>query len=230
MYSLRVFSTILILWSGGLTFAQEKSPVTALLPKAVSGSGVSAEENRGSCKPLDLLAAKNLTFQQRACIYGQKLLSRGTLGRTTVLSAMAQVRNNPDNSDGLSEFARHFSVYYARRTAQSAGELLAGSLNHEDPRLHASQEHGFWNRTRSAFTGVLMTTNGDGNSRPALAPIAGAFGSGFVGEACSRTHNTWEDGFRRTGFSYSTYFATAFFREFQPELSSYAGHLLHKRR
>lgn len=228
MYSPRVFSVALVLWSGGLAFAQEKPSVAALLPKAVSVSGVSAEESRDSCKRLDLLTAKELTFQQRACIYSQRLLSKGMLGRTTLLSAMAQVRNNPDSSDGLSEFARHFSVYYARRTAQSTGEVLAGYLNHEEPRFHVSQEHGFWNRTRSAFANVLMTTNEDGNSRPALAPIAGAFGSGLVGEACSRTHNIWGDGFRRTGFSYSTYFATAFFREFQPELSSYAGHLLHK--
>jgi hypothetical protein len=144
---------------------------------------------------------------------------------------VAQVRNSPDsNIDGLGEFARHFSVFYARRTAQSTGELLAGYLNHEDPRFHPSQEHGFRNRTRSAFAGVLITSSEGGGSRPALAPLVGALSSGLVGQAFSRTHNAWEDGFRRTGFSYSTYFATAFFREFQPELSSYAGHLLHRRR
>lgn len=231
MYSLRVFSAALILWSGGLAFAQEKSPVPALLPKAVSISGASGVENGNSCKPLDLLLAKELTFQQRACVYGQKLLSKGSLGRAALFSAVAQTRSNPsNNSDGMSEFARHFSVYYARRTAQSTGELLAGYLNHEDPRFHLSHEHGFWNRTRGAFAGVLMATDENGNSRPAIAPLAGAFGSGLVGEACSRTHNTWEDGFRRTGISYSTYFVTAFLREFQPELSSYAEHLLHKRR
>lgn len=231
MYSLRVFSAALVLWSGGLAFAQEKPPIPALLPKAVSISGASAVENGSSCKPLDLLLAKELTFQQRACAYGQKLLSKGTLGRAVLFSTVAQTWNSPGkNNDGASEFARHFSVYYARRTAQSTGELLAGYLNHEDPRFHSSREHGFWNRTRSAFAGVLMATDGNGNSRPALAPLAGAFGSGLVGEAYSRGHNTWEDGFRRTGISYSTYFATAFLREFQPELSSYAGHLLHKRR
>ena len=231
MYSLCVLSAALVLWSGGMAFAQEKPPVPAWLPKAVSISGSSAGENGSSCKPLDLLTAKELSFQQRACVYGRKLLSKGTLGRVALFSTVAQARNSQGNSDdGLGEFAYHFSVYYARRTAQSAGELLAGYINGEDPRFHPSQEHGFWNRTRSAFAGVLTTTDGNGNSRPALAPLAGAFGSGLVGEACSRTHNTWEDGFRRTGISYSTYFATAFLREFQPELSSYAGRLLHRRR
>jgi len=231
LYRLRVFSIALILWSVGLACAQEKPSAAVLLPRAVSVSGVSGKENGNSCKPLDLLTAKELSFQQRACLYGQKLLSKGTLGRGVFVSAFAQARNSSgDSSDGMSEFARHFSTYYARRAAQSTGELLAGYLNHEDPRFHSSQEHGFWNRTRSAFAGVLITSSEDGGSRPALAPLAGALGSGLVGEAFSSTHNGWEDGFRRTGFSYSTYFATAFFREFQPELSSYAGHLLHKRR
>jgi hypothetical protein len=194
-------------------------------------SGGNADEESSSCKPLELLTVKELTFHQRTCFYGQKLLSKGMLGRAALFSGFAQFKNSPDMADdGLSEFARRFSIYYARRTAQSTGELLAGYLNHEDPRFRLSQEHGFWKRTRSAFASVPVTTNQDGNSRPALAPIAGAFGSGLVGVACYRTNNSWEDGFRRTGFSYSKYFATAFFREFQPELSSYASHFFHKRR
>ncbi|MFL6462823.1 MAG: hypothetical protein ACJ73N_00245 [Bryobacteraceae bacterium] len=232
MYSLRVLpGAALIFWSASLMFAQEKPSAPSLLPKVVSLSGGNAEEKSNSCKPLELLTAKELTFHQRTCFYGQKLLSKGMLGRATLFNGFAQFRNSPDmKDDGLNEFARRFSIYYARRTAQSTGELLAGYLNHEDPRFRLSQEHGFWKRTRSAIANVLVTTNQDGNSRPALAPIAGAFGSGLVGVACYRTNNTWEDGFRRTGFSYSTYFATALFREFQPELSSYASHFFHKRR
>jgi hypothetical protein len=221
----------LLVWSSSLTFAQEKPSVPAFLPKAASISDVNASENSNSCKPLELVTAKELSFHQRTCLYSQKLLSKGFLARAAAFSAFAQVRNNPDiKDDGLNQFAHRFSVYYARRAAQSTGELLAGYLNHEDPRLRVSQEHGFWNRTRGAFSSVLIAKTEDGGSRPALAPIAGAFGSGLAGVALYRSHNSWEDGFRRTGFSYSTYFATAFFREFQPELSGYATRLFHKYR
>ena len=230
MYRLRVsWRATLIIWSASLLFAQDKPSASALLPKAVSVSGDITHDSNNSCKPLELLSAKELTFHQRTCLYSQKLLSKGFLARAAVFSAYAEVRNNPNmKDDGISQFAHRFSVYYARRTAQSTGELLAGYLNHEDPRIRVSQEHGFWNRTRSTFASVLVTPTENGGSRPALAPIAGAFGSGLAGVALYRAHNSWEDGFRRTGVSYSTYFATAFFREFQPELSGYAARFLHK--
>lgn len=232
MKSLRVsWRAVLVVWSASALLAQEKPSSTALLPKAVAVSPSATEEDSGSCRPLELLSAKELSLHQRTCLYSQKLLSKGFLARALVFSAYGEMKNNPAiPNQGMGDYAHRVATYYARRTAQSTGELLAAYWNHEDPRFHSSQEHGFWNRTRSAFRGVVMTTNEDGKYRPAFAPIAGSFGSGLTGIALYRNHNGWDDGFRRTGISYSTYFVNAFFREFQPELSGYANHLLHRHR
>ena len=121
MYSLRVLpGAALVFWSASLMFAQEKPSAPSLLSKVVSLSGGNAEEKSSACKPLELLTAKELTFHQRTCFYGQKLLSKGMLGRATLFNGFAQFRNSPDmKDDGLNEFARRFSIYYARRTAQS---------------------------------------------------------------------------------------------------------------
>lgn len=212
-------------------FAQEGPSASALLPKGISVSTTANDNTGNSCKPLELLSAKELSFHQRTCLYSQKLLSKGFMARAAVFSAYAEVRNHPQvNDPGMSDYARRVAVYYARRTAQSTGELLAGYLNHEDPRFRTSQEHGFWNRTKSTFASVLVTSSEDGKSRPALAPLAGAFGSGLTGIALYRNRNSWGDGFERTGVSYSTYFMNAFFREFQPELSGYTSRILRKHR
>lgn len=147
------------------------------------------------------------------------------------VAGFGQWRNNPQVfHEEPSEFAHRFAVFYARRTAQNAGELLAGYLNHEDPRPRISQEHGFWNRTRSTLLSVIQTKDADGNIRPALAPIAGAFGSGMVGVACYEKDNNAANGFRRTGIVYSTYFANALFHEFKPDLTTFAYRLVRQKR
>jgi hypothetical protein len=148
------------------------------------------------------------------------------------MAGFQQLRHTPRvEEQGWGEFGHRFGVFYARRSAQSTGELLAGYLDREDPRPHLSMQHGFWNRTKAAFESVAVTSNEDGSGRrPALAPIAGAFGSGMVGMALYRNHNSLEDGFRRTGISYSTYFASALAREFQPDIAGFATRLIHKKK
>ena len=148
------------------------------------------------------------------------------------MAGFDQARNSPNFShEDLDDFGRRFSIFYARHSAQSAGEMLAGYFNREDPRPRASLQHGFWNRTKSALESVMLTADPDGSDRRlALGPIAGAFGSGMVGMACYRTHNSFEDGLRRTGISYSTYFASALAREFHPDLTGFASRLLHKKK
>jgi hypothetical protein len=127
-------------------------------------------------------------------------------------------------------FGHRYASFYARHSARAAGELVAGYLNHEDPRPHISLEHGNWNRTRSALLSVVRVQDANGHSRPALAPIAGSFGSGLVGMALSPNRNDWHDGFARTGLTYGTYFASAVAREFKPDLSTLATRLLHKKK
>ncbi len=96
----------------------------------------------------------------------------------------------------MDDFGHRFASFYARQASRSAGEMIAGYLNHEDPRPHVSDKNGLWNRVGSALRGVLVVEGASGNNRPALAPIAGAFSAGFVVANCYDYRNTVEEGLK----------------------------------
>jgi len=181
--------------------------------------------------PQPSCAAEDFRFKSRACVEAARLAKPSLALRGAFVAGFGQWRNNPEvfHQQG-NEFARRFTVFYARHSAQNAGELIAGYLNHEDPRPRASQEHGVWNRTRSALLSVGQTKDTDGSMRMALAPVAGAFGSGMVSGACYPGDNAAAAGFGRTGIVYGGYFASAVFREFKPDLSQFAHRLLRQKR
>lgn len=182
------------------------------------------------CNAYELAHSENLTLRQRTCYYGEQVMSTSTALRAAFASGISQWSNNPYKShEDRDDYACRFGVYYARRAAKSSGELLVGYLNHEDPRPRHSTANGTWNRTRSALLSVVILKDEDGSGRPALSPIAGAFGSGFVGTACYRTNNIAEDGLRRAGISYSSYFVRAVFNEFRPDISAFASRLRRKK-
>jgi hypothetical protein len=150
--------------------------------------------------------------------------------RASFMSGYAQLRNNPHvEGQGFEEFGRRMGVFYARRTAQSTGELLAGYFNHEDPRYRPSAQEGAWKRTRSALLSIVINKDTSGENRLALAPIAGSLGSGLVSIPLYQRNNQISDGFNRAEFTYSTYFARALLREFQPDLALFASRVLHRK-
>ena len=174
---------------------------------------------------------EDFSFKGRACADTTRLLKPSLALRGAFTAGFGQWRNNPEVFHGEpSDYAQRFAVFYARHTAQNVGELIAGYLNHEDPRPHISQEHGVWNRTRSALLSVVQTKDTDGGMRMALAPVAGAFSSGMVGAACYERNSYAAAGFERTGIVYGGYFATAIFREFKPDLTTFAHRLLRQTR
>ncbi len=184
------------------------------------------------CDPGRLQQAAQLTFRERACYAETRLVAPSMVFRAALSGTYGQWRNNDPHvgNENVDDFGRRFAAFYARHAAQNGAELLAGYVNREDPRFHPSLQHGFWNRTRSALLSVVMIKDADGYSRPALAPIAGSFGEGFVGMALSERHNHVEDGFRRTGLSYGGYFGTALMREFHPDIALLAAHILHRKK
>lgn len=201
----------------------------AVSPSRDSRSVSIADES--ACRPFQLQTASPLTLRQRACWYGDRLISGSTLFDGAFLSAFAQVRNSPRlEDDGWGDLGHRLGAFYARRAGQSGAELMAGYLHHEDPRPRLSGQHGFWNRTRGALMSVLITQDTEGNRRLALAPIAGSLGSGMVSVGCYRERNSMADGFGRAGLTYSTYFGSALLREFRPDVSGFASHLLHKKK
>lgn len=179
------------------------------------------------CSPEEIAAVKQLSFRQRTCWYASELVSPWAALRAAAGIGIA-------NWEGTDNFKHHdeegsaerFRDYYVRRSARETGELLAGYLNREDPRPHASGETGFRKRFRSAFLSVLITKNNEG-SRPAVGPLVGSFASSFAGAAVSREHSGADFALRGAGITYSSYFGNALYTEFQPDISSLVHRMLH---
>jgi hypothetical protein len=164
------------------------------------------------------------SLEQRACFHLAALTTPSLAARGAAAAGLGIWHDNQES------FGHRYASFYARHSARAAGELVAGYLNHEDPRPRTSLEHGNWNRARSALLSVVRVQDANGHSRPALAPIAGSFGSGLVGMALSPNRNTWNSGFVRTELTYGTYFASALAHEFKPDLTLLANRILHKKK
>jgi hypothetical protein len=180
------------------------------------------------CNSGQFAVAKQLTFVQRACWYGSELVSPWAAVRAGFSSGLSQWWNDPyvKGQDG-DDYAHRFAVYYVKRSARDTGELIAGYLNHEDPRFHPSGERAAKKRIRSALLSVLVTRGDEGN-RPALAPIAGSLGSAFAGAACYREHTGAEYALRGAGVTYASYFGKALYQEFRPDISLFVSRMLHR--
>ncbi len=182
------------------------------------------------CNSEKLIAAKQLTFAQRTCWYGSELISPWAAVRAGFSSGLGQWRNDPNGTGrDMDDYARRFTVYYAKRTARETGELIAGYFNNEDPRLHVSGQTAVGKRVQSALLSVLIVTGEEG-SRPALGPIAGALGSTFAGVALYRNHTGVGYAFRGAGLSYGSYFGKALYHEFRPDISFFVNRMLRKTR
>lgn len=180
------------------------------------------------CNSDQLQDAQQLTFRQRACWSGSKLLSPGAAARAALSSAIGQWRNAPyiKGQDG-DDYTHRFAVFYIRRSARETGELLAAYLNHEDPRPHTSRETVFGKRVRSALLSVLVVRGEEGD-RPALAPVAGSLASGFAGAASYEEHTSTRYALEGAGIAYGGYFGRALYQEFRPDLRFLVGRILHR--
>ena len=169
-----------------------------------------------------------LTFQQQVCWYANDLISPSLFVRAGFASALGEWHNDSygNHQDGPG-YAHRFGVYFARRSARDAAELIAGYWNHEDPRPHTSGETGTQQRLKAALMSVLIAKT-ENDSRPALSPIAGALASALTGATLSREHDFGGAFARKAACSYAGSFATAVYKEFRPDLSSLVRHALHK--
>ena len=166
-------------------------------------------------------------LRDRACFYAGKLLSPSSAAHAIFSSGFSEWRNSPrllhPDSDDL---GRRFSIFYERKSARTAGEFLAGYLHHEDFRPHVSAKSGYFDRSRAALLSVVAASDDSGRQRLAIAPIAGALGSGFVGAASFPNRGLFGEGLRRSGSAYGCYFGSALFREFKPDLLAFANRAL----
>jgi hypothetical protein len=180
------------------------------------------------CNSDQYATAAQLNLRQRVCWYGSALVSPWAAARATFSSGMGQWLNTPylRNQDA-DDYAHRIAVYYVRRSARETGELIAGYLDHEDPRPHPSGQTTVKRRIGSALLSVLVTTGSQGK-RPALGPIVGSLGSGFAGAAFDREHMDTAYALRGAGTTYASYFGKALFQEFRPDISLFVKRILHR--
>jgi hypothetical protein len=170
-----------------------------------------------------------LSFRQRFCFELAEAASPATLLGSAAIAGFSQWKNNPRMSPhDADDFSVRFEHAYERQTARLTAELFVGYLHHEDPRFHSSNKHGVWRRTGAALLNVMARPGGDGAEQIALAPIAGALGSGLTSMALYQQQNSLRYGLERSGISYSGYFIRALFHEFSPELWSLTPHFIRK--
>lgn len=211
--------------------AQQAAETSSTVAMSSSDTAALSAASSTVCQVQQLQNDPKLGFEQRICFYGAKYLTPRFALRGALVASFGQLRNSPNvPREDMDDISRRFGIFYARHAGESAGKLLVGYLNHEDPRPQISTEHGFWKRTHAAMLSVMEVRDVDGTARPALAPVAGALGSGLVGAACYRTHNSLGYGFLRSGLVYGSYFGAAWAREFKPELTMFANRLLRKKK
>lgn len=194
--------------------------MTALcLPSYGQGVFPSHSIKAKGCDAASLGIARELTFEQRACYYADRMLQPSKAVEAFGVSGFDLLRNSPrEGTDGMGSLGQRFSIFYARHAAQSAGELVAGYFNHEDPRFRSSDQEGVWRRTRGAVLNVMVNGNPESRTRVALSPIAGAFAAGFVGMGCYPMEDRMKEGFLWTGVAYGGALGTALLNEFKPDL------------
>ena len=199
----------------------------SVLPQPIVSSAPST-----TCNPWVIQALPTeLSFRQRACFILAELASPGRFAEAAAGAGFSQWRNSPRITPrDADDFGTRFGHIYERQAARATGELLVGSLHHEDPRLHFSNAKGALNRTRAALLSVVTSPGEDGHARVALAPIAGSLGSGLSSMALYQYQNSLSYGFERSGISYGFYFFRAVVHEFSPELWSLAPPFVRKRR
>ena len=216
--------------------AQQATESAALLPAAATSvSGVTAPDTSSSknelsaCNRYRLQADPSLSFKQRLCFAVDPLITPQFALTAAVMTGFSELRNSERlKGKPMSNYPVRFADYYARHSAQAAGEMVVGYLHHEDPRVRTSTQRGFLRRTGAAFSSVFVARDSDGNSEIALAPMAGSLSSGFVAMEVGTRNDNVAGALRRSGFVYSTYFMKALVREYKPEITELTRHLLHR--
>jgi hypothetical protein len=178
-----------------------------------------------SCSTPEALHSPNAALSSRACYYADRLLKPGLAIRGALYSSWGALRGDPyeaTSGAGSGSFTRRFGTFYAEQGARAGGELIAGYLNHERLSNTTSNRHGFWSRTGDALESVLVTQDDQGRNKLALVPLAGSMAAGLTAaNSYGRDFNA-QNTLTLTAGAYGTYFARALYREFRPEIRSFA--------
>ena len=129
----------------------------------------------------------------------------------------------PEWRQGVAGFARNFGDFMGSWASVQGGKFLMASAIHEDPRYFPSKSKNIFARTFNAARFAVIDRSDEGNPRPAIANVAGAFAGGFVGNAyLPDQYANVSHGLSRTGFALLGFVSSNLADEFHPEIRKVA--------
>lgn len=188
-----------------------------------------------------------LTAHQKWCYFvrHRAVTPSGIFG-AAFTAGFAQLTNNPtDWGGGAAGYGKRFGTRFTQGLTKSTTESLVGIVDHEDPRLRASNEAGtmltkpsrIMPRLGQALLKTIWSTRdpyADGSARRsslAYGRIAGSFASGFIGMAWTPDpNNTVGQALGRTGTAFAGYVGTSVWTEFQPDVIRLVGAMIGQRK
>jgi hypothetical protein len=179
------------------------------------------------CNSYTMKQASRLTWHQKFCYYTEnRVLTGSAVFGSLFFGGVAQLRHDPEEwRQGADGYGRRVGTRYAQGLAKSTTEFLFGAINHEDPRsrppvdMDAPDTRTIKARLGAALLRTIWTHRDTGRDGIAISRIAGAFSSGFIGNAWypDRLATTGQ-AFARTGSAFGGYVINNLFSEFQPEI------------
>jgi hypothetical protein len=143
-----------------------------------------------------MTAEPRLSFEQRACYYGDQLVTGNAIAGALISGAMAEWQHKPPEwPQGFKGLGEQAGTRYAQSIVKSTGTFLVATMLREDPRplppydpsctkespLHHAPPTGFWPRFGHSVTRVVWNHNNAAcRDLPSVSRIAGSLASGFV--------------------------------------------------
>jgi hypothetical protein len=198
-----------------------------------------------ACNSYILNVDVKLTAKQQTCLWVQnELFSPTALAGAAFSASYSQISQlSSDQGKGTTGFATRFSESYAQGAAKNTAAYLTRFVLREDPRrlppyVMDAPVTGFWRRTGKALAGNFTAFRCDGTCQGpdrrvhrvfALSRVTGAFADGYSSMLWAPDRlNDPGRALRGSATSYGFSFANAWFTEFKPEISRYAGKVVGK--
>lgn len=179
-----------------------------------------------SSTPHDVIPGRRLTFSERLQIYRHSITGFEIVTGPLLGASVNQARNEPPEwGQGGDSFAVRFASGYGRSLISRTIRFGVAAADHEDPRFYASDEKGFWRRTKFAVVHVFVAHTDSGGELPAFSRFAGTYGAAFISNEwypASRANAT--HALLRGTTALSASVAWNVFREFWPDIRSHVRH------